>query len=386
MQNEVGKKVYSKLLIVLAVLAALLVYFYASSAPAQSRESAEIPSYNAIPVNPRKVAVSDSFVGYVTPIHSVAVVPYINGFLERILVEGGQEVKAGDTLIIIRQDEYKARLDAAKAQVLQAQANFNNARLYYNRIKKAGARAVSKTELDNAKASYLSAEAALAQAKADRDLAQVNFDYTVIKAPIDGIVGNVSLTKGDYVSPGSQALLKIIQYNPIRVVFSITDKDYLARMGADPSGLFAGNKIKLRLADGNVFAKEGTFRFTGNEIDRPTSSLSVYADFENADRKLLANAYVDVLIERDYDDGILLPQTAISMEAKGNYVFVVSRGVLEKKAVDIISNTGGSYLVKNVFAPGDYVVTDKISRFAPGQKARVRVEGQVRQLQTAEKK
>lgn len=386
MQNEVGKKVYSKLLIVLAVLAALLVYLYASSAPAQSRESAEIPSYNAIPVNPRKVAVSDSFVGYVTPIHSVAVVPYINGFLERILVEGGQEVKAGDTLIIIRQDEYKARLDAAKAQVLQAQANFNNARLYYNRIKKAGARAVSKTELDNAKASYLSAEAALAQAKADRDLAQVNFDYTVIKAPIDGIVGNVSLTKGDYVSPGSQALLKIIQYNPIRVVFSITDKDYLARMGADPSGLFAGNKIKLRLADGNVFAKEGTFRFTGNEIDRPTSSLSVYADFENADRKLLANAYVDVLIERDYDDGILLPQTAISMEAKGNYVFVVSRGVLEKKAVDIISNTGGSYLVKNVFAPGDYVVTDKISHFAPGQKARVRVEGQVRQLQTAEKK
>lgn len=386
MQNEVGKKVYSKLLIVLAVLAALLVYLYASSAPAQSRESAEIPSYNAIPVNPRKVAVSDSFVGYVTPIHSVAVVPYINGFLERILVEGGQEVKAGDTLIIIRQDEYKARLDAAKAQVLQAQANFNNARLYYNRIKKAGARAVSKTELDNAKASYLSAEAALAQAKADRDLAQVNFDYTVIKAPIDGIVGNVSLTKGNYVSPGSQALLKIIQYNPIRVVFSITDKDYLARMGADPSGLFAGNKIKLRLADGNVFAKEGTFRFTGNEIDRPTSSLSVYADFENADRKLLANAYVDVLIERDYDDGILLPQTAISMEAKGNYVFVVSRGVLEKKAVDIISNTGGSYLVKNVFAPGDYVVTDKISRFAPGQKARVRVEGQVRQLQTAEKK
>lgn len=386
MQNEVGKKVYSKLLIVLAVLAALLVYLYASSAPAQSRESAEVPVYGAIPVNPGKIAVSDSFVGYVTPIHSVAVVPYINGFLDRILVEGGQEVKAGDTLIVIKQDEYKARLDAAKAQVLQAQANFNNARLYYNRTKKAGARAVSKTELDNAKASYLSAEAALAQAKADRDLAQVNFDYTVIKAPIDGVVGNVSLTKGDYVSPGSQALLKIIQYNPIRVVFSITDKDYLARMGADPSGLFAGNKIKLRLADGNVFAKEGTFRFTGNEIDRPTSSLSVYADFENADRKLLANAYVDVLIERDYDDGILLPQTAMSMEAKGNYVFVVSRGVLEKKAVDIISNTGGSYLVKNVFAPGDYVVTDKISRFAPGQKARVRVEGQVRQLQTAEKK
>ena len=174
MQNEVGKKVYSKLLIVLAVLAALLVYLYASSAPAQSRESAEVPVYGAIPVNPGKIAVSDSFVGYVTPIHSVAVVPYINGFLDRILVEGGQEVKAGDTLIVIKQDEYKARLDAAKAQVLQAQANFNNARLYYNRTKKAGARAVSKTELDNAKASYLSAEAALAQAKADRIASEGN--------------------------------------------------------------------------------------------------------------------------------------------------------------------------------------------------------------------
>ena len=70
-------------------------------------------------------------------------------------------------------------------------------------------------------------EAQLAAAKADYELAKVNYDYTVIQAPISGIVGNVSLTKGDYVSPSGQPLLSIIQYNPIRVVFSITDKDYL---------------------------------------------------------------------------------------------------------------------------------------------------------------
>lgn len=99
---------------------------------------------------------------------------------------------------------------------------------------------MSKTEVDNAKASYLSAEAQLAAAKADYELAKVNYDYTVIQAPISGIVGNVSLTKGDYVSPSGQPLLSIIQYNPIRVVFSITDKDYLEEIGK--GGLFAGEK------------------------------------------------------------------------------------------------------------------------------------------------
>lgn len=151
------KKTYGVLLPVLLVVALLIGYFYLKPGPsdkASPENGGELVLHTA-PLQPQDVTVEKTYIGYVTPISDVDVIPYISGFLEDIYVEGGQEVAAGDTLIVIRQNEYKARMDAAAAQVLEAQANFNNAQVYYRRIRSAGARAVSKTEVDNAKASYL---------------------------------------------------------------------------------------------------------------------------------------------------------------------------------------------------------------------------------------
>ena len=176
---------------------------------------------------------------------------------------------------------------------------------------------------------------------------KVNYDYTVIQAPISGIVGNVSLTKGDYVSPSGQPLLSIIQYNPIRVVFSITDKDYLEEIGK--GGLFAGEKIRLRLADGRIFEQPGTYRFADNQINRSTNSIAVYADFANADKTLIANAYVDVLVERKYTDGILIRQSLVTLAPDGSYVYVVNGNRLDKVRIDIVASVGSDYLVRNGF-------------------------------------
>lgn len=371
MQNPVGKKVYSKLLIILVILALLLVYALMTPPAAESRETDSLPSYNVVLLKGQNVPLQTGYVGYVTPIHSVSVVPYINGYLDKIMVSGGEEVKAGQTLIIIQQDEYKAKLDAAKAQVLQAQADYNNASLYYQRVKKAGAQAISKTELDNAKAKFLSAQAALAQAKANRDLALVTYNYTIIKAPIDGIVGNVNLTKGDYVSPASTPLISIIQTNPIRVVFSITDKEYLNEVAKGQNSMFKGDKIKLRLSNGRIFEKEGRFQFTDNAIDRKTNSIAVFADFENHDRTLVANAYVDVLLEKVYPDGILVPQTLVSLAPDGNFIYTVQNSQLKRVPVEIINTIGGNYLLKNNFAPETYLVTDKVSRYKEGEKVKI---------------
>lgn len=373
MQNKYGKKVYSKLLIVLLLLAALLVYFVTTSGEAFSKASDPEVTYNAELIKAEDVNVSNTYVGFITPVHSVSVIPYINGFLDQIMVTGGQEVKAGDIMIIIKQDEYKAQLDASKAQVMQADANYANAKLYYERVKKAGSKAISKTELDNAKASFLSTQATLAQAKANRDLAQVNYNYTIIKAPIDGIVGNVNLTKGEYVSPASKSLLKIIQYDPIRVVFSITDKDYLSEIAKDPNGLFSQDKIKLKLSNGKIFEKIGKFQFSDNEIDRSTNSLSVYADFENMNKALLANAYVDVILEKVYKNGVLIPQTLVNMLPDGNFVYTVNNDILSKTPIEIVNSQGKQYLIRNNFKVGDYLITDKVNRFEPGQKVKLKL-------------
>lgn len=372
------KRTYTDLLIILVILAAVLAWFFWPSAHRKPAPEDSRPlelALNVMPLAPRDVSLTQSYIGYVTPIHSVDIVPYINGFLEDIMVDGGQRVERGDNLILIRQNEYKASLEAAEASVLQADATLNNAAVYYRRMKQAGTKVISKTELDNAKASYLSAKAALAQAKANRDLAKVNFDYTIIQAPIGGIVGNVDLTRGDYVSPSSGTLLKIIQFDPIRVVFSITDKDYLNEMAKQSGGLFNGEAIKIRLSNGQIYNKTGKFRFLDNEINRSTNSIAVYADFENENHTLVANAYVDVLLEKNIKNGVPVRQNLVTMEDSGNYVYVVKDDRLERRKVDILGISGNDYILKNTFAAGEYLVLDKVGRIIPGQKLKLNVVG-----------
>ena len=370
------EKTYGWLLAVVLVLA-LLAGYYAlketQKAKPQTVTAAKEITLRVIPVKAEDVDIQKSYIGYVTPINEVSVLPYINGFLDKIMVSGGQDVSQGETLVVIKQDEYKANMDAARASVIQAEANFANAKSYYDRIKKAGAKAVSKTEIDSAKASYLSSQAAVAQAKANFALAKVNYDYTEIQAPVNGTVGEVSLTKGDYVSPGGQALFKIIQYNPITVVFSITDKDYLDELAQGK--LFAQDEIRLRLSNGNIYAKPGQYRYVDNEIDRQTNSIAVYADFENEDKTLVANAYVDVLLNKTYKNGVLVRQNYVSREADGNYVYVVNGSQLSKVKVDIVAPVKNDYLLKNNFKRGDYLVIDKVSKMSPDQKIRIEIVG-----------
>ncbi len=376
MPKQEEKKTSGRVMTVIIILVFLTGYYVLKETqkakPQTIAENKEI-TLRVIPVKAENVNIQKSYIGYVTPINEVNVLPYISGFIDKVMVDGGQDVSQGETLVVIRQDEYKAGLEAAKASVLQAEANFANAKSYYDRIKKAGAKAVSKTEVDSAKASYLSAQAVVAQAKANYASAKVNFDYTEIQAPVNGTVGDVSLTKGDYVSPGGQSLFKIIQYNPIRVVFSITDKDYLDELAQGE--LFAQDTIRLRLANGNIYAKSGKYRYVDNEINRKTNSIAVYADFENEDKTLVANAYVDVLLDKTYQNGVLVQQSVVSKETDGNYVYVVNGSRLTKVKVDIVTPVKNDYLLKNTFQKGDYLVIDKVSKMSPEQKIRIKIVG-----------
>lgn len=362
---------FSVLFFVVLIVAGYFAWQHYKKMPETAEEAVE-RTVSAAPLIEREAEVEKNYIGYVTPVHDVSVRPYISGFVDEIRVKGGSEVKAGDVMVIIDQAEYKARLDAAKAAVAQAEASFNNSSVYYQRMQKAGARAVSKTELDNAKASFLSAEAALEQAKAALAQAQVNYDYTVIRATIDGVVGDVPLSKGDYVSP-ENVLLTVIQYNPIRVVFSITDKDYLEEAGRPE--MFAGETLRLKLADGAVYPQTGTFGYVDNQIDKSTNSIAVYADFANPDKRLVANAYVNVLVEKKYR-GMIVRKDLVYIEPDGSYIYVAGANGVVKTAVNILSEYGNNnYILKNTFTPGESIVLDKMGAGDEGHKFKIVMEG-----------
>ena len=336
--------------------------------------AAQEPVFNVLPLKPENITITSSYVGYVIPIKSVDLVPNVSGYIEDVWVEGGQEVRAGDNLLLIDQREYKAALNAAKAAVTKAQADFANAKAYYERIKKAGAKAISASEQDSAKAGYLSALAAVEQAKAEEAKAQVLYDYTVLQASIDGVVGNVSLTKGNYVAPAGSPLLSIVQYNPIRVVFALSDKEYLnavSRQNGQP--LFAGELIRLKLADGSLYQKTGEFKYIDNAQEKGTGSVAVYADFANSERKLMPDAYVDVLVERMVIGGYALRQNYVSLSPEGAFVYVANNHRLRKVQLKIIGEENGFYVVNNQFAQDDYLVIDKVGNIAPDATVKTKV-------------
>lgn len=337
---------------------------------ADGAKTAELPALvlDGVRPEPQKRVIERKYIGYVTPVHSVSVLPFISGFVGDVRVTGGQRVKKGDVLVVLQQQEYAARLSGAQAAVEQASAALENARSYYNRLTAAGAQAVSAADKDKARAAYLTAKAALSQAKADEALAKVNFDYTIIKATVTGVAGDVSLTKGAYVSPVGEPLFRIIQTSPIRVVFSVSDRDYLNMTDSD--GL-SGMVVRLILPNGEAYKQTGALEFTDNAIDRQTNSMAMYALFENPENKLVTNAYVTVLAARTYDDTVAVPQKAVSFSDKGARVQIVNNGVLASKTVDILDQRDDVYIVKNVFAKDDFVLSSPIAALPSNRSVRL---------------
>ena len=370
--NKQEKKTYFDILILCSIIAILAIWYYwPHSSSHDIKQVDSIQKIHVIRPLPQDITSPTSLIGYVTPIDSVEILPYISGFIDKANVKGGEQVKAGDLLFLIRQDEYKAKLNAAKSQVLKAQAELNNADIYYKRMRQAGTKIISPTELDNAKASFLSAKATLSQAQADLELAQVNYDYTQITAPISGLIGNVQPRLGDYVSPSSGALLTIISFDPIWVVFSITDKEYLEQISLKDKGIFGGEEIQLRQANGKIYPYKGKFSYIDNQLNQGTSSVSVYAEFPNPEHQLIANAYVDVILDKKYQNVILIPQNLVQLEEKSAYTYIVKNNILYKKVVDILGIYNKNNIIKNTFTPQEYLVNEAIGRAQTGNKVEI---------------
>ncbi len=314
-------------------------------------------SIDVMPLTPQDVTLSKHYIGYVTPVHSVSVLPFISGFVENVHVCNGQFVQAGQVLAVLEQGAYKADLQTAFAAVMQADAAYKNAATYYQRIKAAGKKAVARADRDKARADFLSAKAALAQAEAKLAAAEVNYNYTIIRAPISGLIGTVEPTKGDYVSPAGSPLMTIMQVTPVKVVFSLTDKDYIKNVSVNGlSGLLKGNKIRLQLPNGEFYPMEGVYQYAENALDKGTNSVAVYVAFDNKDNILIPNAYVTVYLEQDYQNVVALPQNQVTMTPDGDFVTVADKRGLREQKIDIVDTQGENYIVKNTFAPQTYLV------------------------------
>ena len=198
-------------------------------APQDSRAAgaaAPPPAVTVTKVQVKDVAPTITQIGRVQAIQSVAIIARVQAFLEKIDFQEGGMVKTGQVLFELQKAPYQAALDAAQAALQKAQATLLNAQQVYARDSKlARGSIVTQEQLDTDIANRDTANADVLSARANLETAAINLSYTTITSPIDGRIGKATYTKGNLVGPTSSALATVIQMDPIRVTFSVADRD-----------------------------------------------------------------------------------------------------------------------------------------------------------------
>ena len=323
----------------------------------------------------RNISPATSYIGHVEAIKSVNLKPQVTGYVEKVLFQEGSLVNEGDILFIIEQKRYIANVELRQAELASAKANLVRAERDYKRQKSLSSQNyASKATLDTSESNYLQAKAAVAQAEANLDLAKIDLDYTEIKAPITGYIGKALVTEGNYVNSTTQNLARIVQTDPIRVSFSVSDKDMLNmremyKNGADSSPI----RTELVLPNGKILVNHLKSRFTDNEINSDTATIAIYAEYSNERNLLFPGNYVDIRVgKKDPQLAVLVPQGAIAQDEHGNYVMVVNdEDIAEERRVllgDIIED---KQVVTDGLTADDRVIIQGLQKVTNGQKVKV---------------
>lgn len=331
------------------------------------------PLVTVASVTLRDVNPPVEYVGHVEAVQTVDLRARVEGFLERINFREGDCVHAGDLLYVIERAPCQAKVNADKARVAQAQAALTRARQYLTRVQTVRSGGVSATDIDNAVAEELRARAQLQEAKATLERSELDLGYTTVKAPISGRIGRTAFTRGNLVGPTSGPLARIVQLNPIRVVYSISENDLsaveAALKDADQRRRNALLVPRIRMADGKVYKSAGKIDFVNNEVDARTGTISVRAVFDNPDGLLLPGQYVTVLVSKSKPRILpVVPQSAVQEDREGPYVLVVDdQSRVVQRRVKTGPFVGSHWAVESGLAKGEMIIVQGVQKVHPGQ-------------------
>ena len=323
------------------------------------------------PVEERLYNLPERFVAHAEPVQEVELLPQVDGYVKEIRFKEGDIVKAGDVLYVLDGERYQAIVNQRKADLEAAEAEKRRADRYFKRMEKADERGITQLERDNAEAAADSANAAVMQAKANLIVAEYDLKKTCIAAPISGQIGKTSAHIGDYVSPSKGSLARIVQIDPIRVSFPLTDRAYVGWRAAQLKGSAPDYRLRLMLPDGSEYRDLGAWAFDDNTMSKETATIIMRLVFPNPERMLIPNSYVTLLV--DYKNPPKLPcvpqQAVLDLSTGSRAVWVLKEDMtVEQRVVETRETSGGWTPVVSGVKPGEKVVISGIAKLAPGMK------------------
>ena len=351
----------------------LALYFGTArgSIPFLAQSSAPRPApipvpVSATPTERRDVPIYLTGIGTVQAYNSVLVKSRVDGQIVKINFSEGKDVRTGDVLVEIDPRPYEAALSQAQANKLKDEAQLENARLDFERLSNLiKTNAVSKQQLDAARALLGQLDATVKADQAAIDMAQTQLDYTKIRSPIDGRAGTRLIDVGNVVrTTDTGGIVTINQLNPIFVNFAL------------PADSLPPVRARLKQGDVPVTAQDsnlvdlatGTLSVIDNQVNAATGTVTYKATFANGDEVLWPGQFVNVRVELEVRRDVLaLPVRTVQQGPDGPFVFVVgSTRVVDKRSIKVGLLNKTTAIVDAGLQPGEIVVTDGQYRIQKG--------------------
>ena len=339
-------------------------------------ENKPLPAVVVEAVTAKDVADQTDFVGRTEASQRVDVRARVNGTLLKRPFEEGQEVEEGAVLFEIDPAEFEANLLAANAQVAKAEASFNenerNLKRYTTLVEK-DSPAVSESQYDIAKSKADQSKADVSSGEAEVERVKLDLSYATITSPISGRAGISDVDVGNLIGPDSGVLVTVLDLDPIDVIFSVGERDYLNFMEASKAGTAEAFTPQIRLANDRLYEFPGEVDVVDNKVDPATGTINVRLTFPNPDRILVPGQYVSVLLTRaNPERRVVIPQSAVQENQSGAFVLIVDgEGRIEARPIKTGDRVETGVVVLDGLTEGETLVVEGIQKVRPGAEVQV---------------
>ncbi len=359
--------IYTAVLAVIILLSLFGIYKLIKSKQG-SQKGRPAPQVIIEPVGEEEIIWTYEAPGRVVSKYQVKVLARISGYLTQSYFKEGDYVKAGQNLFKIEPDEFSNAAQVAQANVKNIQAQLTYAEKQLKRAQELVKNDyISKAQHDEMVAKRDSLVAQLASAKAANSDSNRILGYTDVKAPVDGRVGLITVTLGNYVSPTSGALTTINSMDPIYVTFPMDTADFATLMHTDKDNN-SPRKVELYFSGGTKYELDGTQDFHDNKVDETTGTVTMRATFANPKNILLHGEFVNIkLFSNNKIKAPIVPQVAIQENQAGKYVYTVDdNNIANLTYIKTGIQSGDNWIITDGVKVGDRIVVDGLQKVVPG--------------------
>ena len=324
--------------------------------------------------------------GRVVSKYRVDVLARISGYLTKSYFKEGDFVKAGQTLFQIEPTEFVNSSKVASANVANLKAQLAYAEKQLKRSEELVKNDyIARSQYDQMLSQRDSLRAQVASAEASYNDSQRIMGYTMVKSPVDGRVGIINVTVGNYVTPSSGALTTINSTNPIYVTFPLDSNDYAILANSDAEAN-SNRKTELYLSNGEKYKFDGIQDFQDNKVDQSTGTITMRATFQNPNNALIQGEFLTVKLYANKPSNIpVVPQTAVQENQAGKFVYKLDEQDLPQLVyIKTKGQSGNDWIVEEGLKKGDRIVTDGLQKVVPGKPVTIVSKEEMEKIKSKE--